>query len=219
MSDIRRAAFFDLDRTVLRIDTGTSWMKYLHRRGEISNFELARVFYWGLLYRTALLDMEALAARLVADMAGDHEAELIEKSRVWHASDVVHQVSPLARAAIDTHRRQGDIVVLLTGSTQYAAEATSAELALEHTLCSRLEVRDGVFTGRLAELCFGIHKVNVAERFASEHNIELGRSFFYSDSYNDLPMLRRVGVPVAVNPDSRLRRHARRAGWRIERWA
>jgi phosphoserine phosphatase len=58
----------------------------------------------------------------------------------------------------------------------------------------------------------------VAERFAGEHGIDLAHSSFYSDSYNDLPMLHRVGVPVAVNPDGRLRRHARRAGWRIERW-
>jgi phosphoserine phosphatase len=108
---------------------------------------------------------------------------------------------------------------MLTGSTQYAAEAVSAGVGIEHTLCSRLEVVDGRFTGRLAERCFGVHKVTLAERFAADHGIDLGRSAFYSDSYNDLPMLERVGTPVAVNPDQRLRRHARRAGWRIEQWA
>ncbi|WP_428262569.1 HAD family hydrolase [Haliangium sp.] len=213
-----RAAFFDLDRTVLRIDSGTSWMRFLYRRGEISTAEMARVLYWGLLYRVALLDMESLAERLVADMAGDREADLVDKSRVWHAADLAHQVAPAARGAIATHRRQGDLVVLLTGSTQYAAEAIGRGLGVEHTLCSRIQVEAGVFTGRLDQLCFGHHKVVVAERFAERHRVDLTRSFFYSDSYNDLPMLRRVGVPVAVNPDGRLRRHARRAGWRIERW-
>ena len=217
-AESRRAAFFDLDRTVLRIDTGTSWMRFLYGRGEISTLEMARVLYWNVLYRTAVLDMEAVARRLVADLAGDREAELIAKSRTWHARHVAHEVAPAARRVIDLHRRRGEVVVLLTGSTQYAAEAVGRELGIEHTLCSRIAVRDGVFTGRLDQFCFGPHKVAVAERFAAEHGIDLAHSFFYSDSYNDLPMLHRVGVPVAVNPDGRLRRHARRAGWRIERW-
>jgi HAD superfamily hydrolase (TIGR01490 family) len=215
---LKPAAFFDLDRTVLRIDTGTSWMRFLYGRGEISTLEMARVLYWNVLYRTAVLDMEAVARRLVADLAGDREAELIAKSRTWHSRHVAHEVAPTARRVIDLHRRRGEMVVLLTGTTQYAAEAVGRGLGIEHTLCSRIAVRDGVFTGLLDQLCFGPHKVTVAERFAAEHGIDLAHSYFYSDSYNDLPMLHRVGVPVAVNPDGRLRRHARRAGWRIERW-
>jgi phosphoserine phosphatase len=58
----------------------------------------------------------------------------------------------------------------------------------------------------------------MAERFAAEHDIDLEHSAFYSDSYNDLPMLERVGTAVAVNPDTRLRRHARRKGWPIDWW-
>ncbi|ACY18509.1 HAD family hydrolase [Haliangium ochraceum] len=215
---LRRAAFFDLDRTVLRIDTGTSWMRYLYERGELSMFELARVLYWGLLYRAAVLDMEAVAQRLAADFAGNREAEVIAKSRLWHLTHIADQVTATARETIERHRQGGDLVVLLTGTTQYAAEAVGRGLDIEHTLSSRVQVREGVFTGKLDQLCFGPHKVSVAERFANEHRIDLSRSYFYSDSYNDMPMLRRVGVPVAVNPDARLRRHARRSGWRIEHW-
>lgn len=218
-SQLRRAAFFDMDRTVLRIDSGMSWMRFLYRRGEIGRRGLAQAVYWSLLYKAAILNMEALAERLVADMRGTSESDILAKCEIWHAEDIVHQVAPAARATIDSHRRQGDLVVMLTGSTQYAAEVVSRALAIEHTLCSRLEVQDGVFTGRLTQLCFGPHKVTMAERFAQEHGIDLGHSVFYSDSYNDLPMLLRVGTAVAINPDARLRRHARRAGWRIDWWA
>ena len=79
---VRRAAFFDMDRTVLRIDTGMSWMRFLYRRGELSRLELARAVYWSLLYKLAILDLDALARRLVADMAGQLESELVAKSRI-----------------------------------------------------------------------------------------------------------------------------------------
>ena len=86
-------------------------------------------------------------------------------------------------------------------------------------LCSRLEVADGRFTGKLASLCFGRHKVRIAEDWAKARGVDLDRSWFYSDSYNDLPMLSRVGTAIVVNPDGRLQRHARQRHWRIERWS
>jgi len=216
--DGRGAAFFDMDGTVLLIESGMSWMKFLYRRGELTRFGMARAVYWSALYKLAILDMETLAGRLVADLAGQSEAELVAKAEVWHREDVVHQVAPRARAAFAEHRRRGDRIILLTGATQYAAEAVARGLGIEHTLCSRIEVDGGRFTGRLEQLCFGRHKVAIAERFAAEHDIDLDRSAFYSDSYNDLPMLSRVGTAVAVNPDARLRRHAQGRGWRIEQW-
>lgn len=215
----KRAAFFDMDKTVLLIDSAMSWMKFLRRRGEASSFELARAVYWSLLYKLALLDMDALAERLVADLKGQSERDMLDKCRIWHAVDVAGQVAPKARTAIAEHRAAGDVIVLLTASTQYAAEVVSDNLDIPHTLCSRLEVADGQFTGRLAQLCFGRHKVTLAEAFAEQHDIDLDRSSFYSDSYNDLPMLQRVGTAVAINPDRRLLQHARRAGWQIDWWA
>ena len=88
-------------------------------------------------------------------------------------------------------------------------------------LSSRLEVdpASGVFTGKPAALCFGHHKVRLAEAWSAEHGVDLAQSTFYSDSYNDLPMLERVGRAIAINPDARLRRHARRRGWPVIEWA
>jgi HAD superfamily hydrolase (TIGR01490 family) len=214
-----RAAFFDLDKTVLRIDTGMSWMRFLHRRGEVTTRYLAQAVWWSALYKVALLDMDTLATRLTATLAGQTEADLIAKADQWHRQDVFHHVAPAARVAIARHRREGDLIVLLTGSTQYAAEVVGRGLGVEHVLCSRLEVVEGKFTGRLSQMCFREHKVGIAERFAARHGIDLAASWFYSDSYNDVPMLSRVGTAIAVNPDTRLARHARARGWRIEKWA
>ncbi len=141
---------------------------------------------------------------------------MIAKRELWYRQDVASQVAPAARGAIGRHKRAGHAIVLATGSTVYAARAAAADVGIEHVLASALEVDAGRFTGRASALCFGHHKDRpLAERWAAEHGVDLARSVFYSDSYNDLPLLARVGKAVAVNPDTRLRRHARRVGWEI----
>ncbi|MCX5741644.1 MAG: HAD-IB family hydrolase [Proteobacteria bacterium] len=216
-----RAAFFDMDHTLLRIDTGTSWTKFLYARGELSPTMVAKVAYWSVLYKLAVLDMEALFTNLTRDLAGDPEVEMIASCEAWFRAHVASEITLAARVAIDRHRRAGDLIVLATGSTTYAAGPVARAVGIEHVLASELEVdaATGRFTGRPGELGFGQHKVRRAERWAARHDVDLEASYFYSDSYNDLPLLSRVGVAIVVNPDVRLRRHARRTGWEIRTWA
>jgi HAD superfamily hydrolase (TIGR01490 family) len=214
-----RAAFFDMDNTLLRVETGMSWVRFLYKRGELPPRMVAKAIYWQLLYKLAVLDMDAVFTKLVESLRGDSEAEMIAKCDIWYREHVAREVAPAARVAIDHHRRAGHLIVLATGSTQYAARPVARDVGIEHVLSSELEVEHGVFTGRPAAFCFGQHKVALAERWAERHGVDLAASYFYSDSYNDLPMLERVGTAIAVNADARLRRHARRRGWAAPRWS
>ncbi len=218
---MRAAAFFDMDNTVLRIETGMSWVRFMRARGELSSSMVAKVAYWYTLYKLAVLDMDAVFRKLIADIEGDSEADMIASCEVWYRDVVAPAVVPGARVAIEHHRQADHLVVLATGSTQYAAGPVARGIGIPHVLSSRLEVDAvaGTFTGKPEALCFGHHKVALAEAWAAEHDVDLGASYFYSDSYNDLPMLERVGTAVAINPDARLRRHARRRGWPVIDWA
>jgi len=214
-----RAAFFDMDNTLLRVETGMSWVRFLRQRGELPTRMLAKAIYWQALYKLAVLDLDTVFEKLVQDLRGDSEAEMIAKCDIWYRAHVAPEVAPAARVAVEHHRRAGHLVVLATGSTQYAARPVARGLGIEHVLSSELEVDGGVFTGRAAALCFGRHKVTLAERWAERHGVDLAASYFYSDSYHDLPMLERVGTAIAVNADTRLLRHARRRGWPAPRWS
>ncbi|HUS31052.1 MAG TPA: HAD family hydrolase [Kofleriaceae bacterium] len=214
-----RAAFFDMDNTLLTVDTGMSWTRFLYRRGELPPSMVAKAIYWSTLYKLAVLDMESVFTKLCMDLAGDSEAEMIAKCDVWYREHVAPFVAPAARVAVEHHRQRGDMIVLATGSTVYAATPVARDMSIEHVLSSRLEVEAGAFTGRPSALCFGHHKVTLAEKWAADHGIDLAASTFYSDSFNDLPLLERVGTAVAVNPDARLRRHAQRRGWALQRWS
>jgi HAD superfamily hydrolase (TIGR01490 family) len=213
------AAFFDMDRTLLCVDSGMSWTRFLYKRGELPASMVAKAIYWSTLYKLAVLDMESVFARLARTLEGDRETDMIAKCEIWYRDHVAPKVAPAARVAIEHHRQLGHTVVLATGSTIYAARPVASGLAIKDVLASELEVdAGGVFTGRASAYCFGEHKVALARAWAERVGIDLDASYFYSDSYNDLPMLSAVGTAIAVNPDARLGRHARRKGWAIQRW-
>jgi len=215
----RVAAFFDLDRTLLRCNSGTRWLRFLRERGEVSTWTMLRSVVWLAKYNLAILDMETLATRLVADLTRDSEPEMRDKAANFWERDVRPELSPTGLGVLTEHRAKEHVIVLLSSTTQFVAEPVAAHLGVDHILCTRLHVESGRFLGTCDRpTCYGEGKVFHAERFAAAHAIDLAQSYFYTDSYSDLPMLLKVGAPRAVNPDRRLRRHARRRGWPILSW-
>jgi HAD superfamily hydrolase (TIGR01490 family) len=217
---VRVATFFDMDRTVVRRNTGPLYISYAWRHGRLRKRHVAVGALWTLLYQATLLDTERAMTRAIAALEGDDDASLTDFCEVWFERDVLPIISRSARRVIELHRKRGDILVLLTASLSYTARPVAEHLGLDHVLATRLEVGPGgQLTGRLiAPFCHGDGKVYWAERFAEEHSVDLDESTFYSDSIEDMPMLSRVGHPVIVNPDFRLARLARRKSWRTERW-
>lgn len=216
---MRIAAFFDMDRTLLRCNSGSRWVWYQREHRQMDTATFLRSLVWTVQYKLSILDMDTMVARLMADMTGTRESDLWEKTGRFVRRDVLPEVSPRAREALERHRRDGHLLVLLTSSTPYIAEPLAQHVSIPHVLCTRLHVQDGVFLGTVERpTCYGAGKVHHAERFAAEHGVDLDRSYFYTDSYSDLPMLQRVAERRVVNPDARLLRHARRQGWSIERW-
>jgi HAD superfamily hydrolase (TIGR01490 family) len=211
------AAFFDVDYTVLNASSSVLYVKHLRRHGQLGRLDMLRVGWYVVLYRTSVVDFGEVIAQLARAAAGQSEPETRAFCDRWFDEVVVHRVSEDARQRIAYHRAQGHRPVLLSASTQYVVRPLAEVLDLgDDFLCTRLEAADGVLTGRLAgPACYGTNKLYWARQFATGQGIDLAASYFYTDSHSDLPMLRAVGHPVAVNPDGRLRRHARRAGWPV----
>jgi HAD superfamily hydrolase (TIGR01490 family) len=216
----RVAAFFDIDHTVLEINSGSKWIAYMWRTNQMTIVQLGRSLKWLAQYRFGLLDYDAMAARVLASYKGKAADPLAREIEKWFREEVAWAICSEARTKIAEHRDAGHTLVLLTSATQFLTVPVAQELAIEHMLCTRIDVDEaGIFTGEYqAPACYGAGKVLYAERFAELHGIDLGASFFYSDSFSDLPMLERVGQPRVVNPDPRLRRVARDRGWRWETW-
>jgi HAD superfamily hydrolase (TIGR01490 family) len=215
-----RAALFDMDRTLVRKETGSLYVKYQRDRGEASLMDMARVLRWVAEYTFGVLDIEDVARRVVRTLEGSSEEELAHKCEDWFDRYVARYVAQLGRHAVARHHDRGDIVVIVTGASKYATRPLAKRLAIDHIVTTEFEVdADGRFTGRVLEpLCYGEGKIHKTTALAEKLGFSLDDAIFYSDSFTDLPLLARVGEAVCVNPDPRLRREAKRRGWRVERW-
>jgi HAD superfamily hydrolase (TIGR01490 family) len=182
--------------------------------------DTARVLWWVAQYTAGVIDAPAVAGRALKWFAGTHEETLAARCEDWFHADVLQHVSDAGRRTVERHRVSGDVVAIVTGASPYSARPLARHLGIEHVVASELEVGpDGRFTGRYLEpLCYGDGKLTRARGLAEKLGFALAEATFYTDSLTDLPLLEAVRTPVAVNPDVRLARLARRRGWRIERW-
>lgn len=216
---MRRAAFFDMDRTLVRVNTARLWAAWQRRHGQARRREFVVILWWLARYSVGAIDVPTVARDVIARMKGRSEAEFEAEVVRWVETEVLREISDAARDAVRAHRAAGDLVALLSTTTIYAGRAVAAAVGIEHVLASRFRVVEGRFTGEVdGLLVYGAGKVSAAEAWAREHSVDLGRSVFYTDSISDLPMLERVGEARVVNPDPRLRWVARRRGWPVSIW-
>jgi HAD superfamily hydrolase (TIGR01490 family) len=215
----RVGAFFDLDRTLVACNTGRLFLRDLRRRGEISMGRGLRAMGWLAKYHFSLIDVDAMAHKILQGVRGWSEQEFEERCRRLVEDDILPLLLPAALRKIEQHRKDGHLLAILSTAPSYVAGPIAKILGMDEVVSTRLEVEDGQLTGRvIAPACFGAGKVHWAEALGRARNVDLDRSWFYTDSYSDLPMLERVGHQVVVNPDPRLRRAARQRGWTVESW-
>lgn len=216
---MKRAAFFDMDRTLVRVNTARLWAAWQRRNGAARRRDVLSVLWWLARYSVGAIDAATIARGLVERMRGQDEARFDAEVVRWVEAEVLSEISLAAREAVRAHQQAGDLIALLTTSTIYAARPVAASVGIEHVLASRMKVEGGVFTGEIEEpFVYGEGKVLAAEAWAAAHEVDLARSVFYTDSISDLPMLERVGTAHVVNPDPRLRWTARRRRWPISYW-
>jgi HAD superfamily hydrolase (TIGR01490 family) len=212
-------ALFDMDRTLVDTHTAQLYVRFQRDLGEIGPLDVLRTSYWLMQYTLGVIDAEQVAHRVLDSYRGKHEAWLMERCRSWFQSHVRPRISALGRERVREHQRAGHGVAVATSAVRQIAQPLADELAIPHVVCSELEVLAGALTGTFSyPLCYGSGKLERAEALVRSLGGRLEHTVFYTDSITDLPLLEAVGQPVAVNPDARLRRVAKRRGWAIEDW-
>ncbi|MFZ9888091.1 MAG: HAD family hydrolase [Myxococcota bacterium] len=213
-------AFFDLDRTLLAVNSAKLWLRREMRAGNLSLVDAARGAAWMGLYHLGFGNIERAIDSAVATLHGVPEERVRARTSAFFHDEVKLHLRPGAADAIAAQRAKGRRIILLTSSSSYLSEDVCQLLSLDGFSANRFEVDvHGHFTGKvLRPLCYGPGKREHAEEHARKWGVGLEECAFFTDSYSDLSVLEVVGEPVVVHPDPRLRREARRRGWPIVSW-
>jgi len=214
-----KAALFDLDGTITRVDTARLYVRYQRDNREVSPLMVLRVAAWALQYSLGVIDVPKVAGKALAQLRGTPEEAMTWRCDDWARRYVAPHIMDGAREAIERHRASGHLLAMVTGSTVYASRPLARALGIPHVVATELEVEGGRFTGRVVEpMCYADAKIVKARRLLDPLGITLSECIFYSDSNTDLPLLAAAGEAMCVNPDLRLAREAKRRGWPVSRW-
>lgn len=214
-------ALFDLDNTLLPCDSDYAWTQHLIETGAVDRERFERKndeFY--AQYRAGALDMREFLDFQLAPLADNPRARL----DAWHADFMARRIlpaiGPAARALVDRHAQNGDLCALITATNSFVTGPIARAFGIPH-LIATVPTQDnrGQFTGKARGTpAFREGKVARLDAWLESMGLWRGafaRIWFYSDSFNDLPLLQAVSDPVAVHPDATLRAHAEQADWPI----
>ena len=212
------AAFFDLDRTLLRRSSALALAGSFRQRGLISRRQLLQAAAWQLLFVARGASHEAVrrgaedGLRILAGYRPEDLRELVAEAMEPVLRPLVY-AEPLR--LVERHRQRGEPVSIVSATLLAIVEAIADELGFDGALGTTCEVRDGRYTGRALRALHAGAKADCVRAVAREGGFDLSACTAYSDSHTDLPFLAVVGHPVAVNPDRALRRIARERGWEV----
>jgi HAD superfamily hydrolase (TIGR01490 family) len=210
-------AIFDLDNTLIADDSDYLWGQFLVDQGIVdkNRYESANAKFYEDYKHGTLNIVEFL--RFSLQPLADHNPEQLYH---WRAQFVDEAIKPLllesAQQLIDKHRKRGDTLLVITATNRFVTEPIVQLYGIENLLATTPEFVDGRYTGRFNGIpCFREGKVKLLEAWLESSSETLQGSWFYSDSHNDLPLLKLVDHPVAVDPDEKLTEFAGASNWPI----
>lgn len=215
----RQAAFFDLDKTVIAKAAMAAFRGPLRAGGLLDRRALLRAGLAQLVYlhlgasEHRVERIRGAVLRLTKGWEKDEVVEIVEETLEFVVEPIIYAE---ALELIGQHRAAGHLVVIVSASPEELVGPLGRHLGVDEVIASKAEVdEDGRYTGEMSFYSYGPYKADAMRELAARHGVDLERSYAYSDSVSDLPMLEAVGQAVAVNPDRVLARIARERGWEV----
>ncbi|MBK3647307.1 MULTISPECIES: HAD family hydrolase [Streptomyces] len=220
LGDDKAAAFFDLDNTVMQGAALFHFGRGLYKRKFFETRDLAKFAWQQAWFRLAGVEdpehMQEARDSALSIVKGHRVAELQSIGEEIYDEYMAERIWPGTRALAQAHLDAGQKVWLVTAAPVEIAQVIARRLGLTGALGTVAESVDGVYTGKLVgEPLHGPAKAEAVRALAAAEGLDLSRCAAYSDSHNDIPMLSLVGHPYAINPDTKLRKHARSLDWRL----
>lgn len=212
----RYVAFFDLDKTILSINSGSVLVREAYKRGLMSTSDLLNAIYLSLLYKFQLRDTTLIISGMGRWLKGLTVDEVNVLSEHVVNKHLIDAIRPEIYSEIKFHKENNAEVVILSSVIIQICRPLASYIGMDNFICTAMEVADGVFTGSAEnKFCFEDEKRVRLKQYCEVGNYNLSEAFYYGDSISDFPALEVVGHPVCVEPDRKLSRIARERGWRV----
>jgi putative phosphoserine phosphatase / 1-acylglycerol-3-phosphate O-acyltransferase len=212
--------FFDLDRTLIKAVSGTELARGAWKKGFLKWVDLVHALYLSVAYKFGLKDPVKIVNKMTEWVKGLPEEILNELCEEVYNEVLLPSLLEESVPEIKMHKEKGAKVVILSSSLVPICTSFASYLEFDDIICSRLEIIDGIMTGRPSgKLCFGDEKLSRLKDYCELNNSTPEESWYYGDANTDLPALNIVGFPVCVNPERKLLKIARKKGWKILYWS
>lgn len=214
-------ALFDLDHTLLPLDSDYQWADFLARSGRVGDPVEAQRRNDELMdrYNAGNLSAEESAAFMLGLIANQPRDTLIEWQHAFMQEVILPAMLPQAHELIQQHMEQGDLCAIVTATNEFVTTPIAKAFGFEHLIATIPESQDGLYTGRIAGVAsYQEGKIVRVDQWLHELGLkreQFERIWFYSDSPNDLPLMEVVSDPVATNPSEKLRHTATERNWKI----
>jgi len=210
------AAFFDLDKTLLSINSGSVLVREAYKRGLMSTSDLLNAIYLSWLYKFNLRDTSIIVSGMGRWLKGMPPDEMNVLSEYVVNKHLVDAIRPEIYSEIKYHRENNAEIVILSSAIIQICRPLGSYIGADNIVCTVMEVADGVFTGLpVDKFCFEDEKRIRLIQYCEMRNYSLSETYYYGDSISDLQALEVVGHPVCVRPDRKLSRISHKNGWRI----
>jgi HAD superfamily hydrolase (TIGR01490 family) len=221
MTSARNLALFDLDHTLLPMDSDYQWADFLARTGRVGDPDQARRRNDELmrLYEAGQLGADQSTAFMLGLLASAPSTDLAHWHELYMAEVVRPNILPAAVALVRGHLERGDLCAIVTATNEFVTAPIARAFGVPHLIATIPQYCNGRYTGKVSGVpSFQAGKVTRVHSWLSSLGLALGdfqASYFYSDSINDVPLMEAVTDPVATNPGPSLREVARHRGWRV----
>ena len=210
-------AIFDLDNTLLSIDSDHAWGEFLLEQGAVDPVAYREANERFMAdYNAGTLDMAAFLEMALKPLAENTPEQLAAWHQQFMASKIEPHILPKAEELLARHRTKGDTMLIITATNRFITGPIAERLGVDDLIAVEPEMVDGRYTGRVDGVpSYREGKVIRLQAWLEAQDITMDGAWFYSDSHNDLPLLEKVDHPVAVDPDDTLRKVAEERHWRI----
>ncbi len=216
------AAFFDLDKTILAKSSSFAFARPFYKEGLIGRSDVVRSAYAQFVYLASGADHDQMETmrEYMSKLVTGWDVEKVQAIVGETLDDIVDpMVYEEAVQLIEEHKAAGRDVIIISSSGTDIVEPIGVRLGVDLAIGTQVAIVDGEYTGEILFYAYGEYKAEAMRSLAEERGYDLSDSYAYTDSHTDLPMLELVGHPVAVNPDSELRRIAGERDWPISDFA